>query len=33
MTGGTTVIEQQPEGPAAAEIRAILAEVREAVSA
>lgn len=29
MTGGTTVIEQQPEGAAAGEIRAILAELRE----
>lgn len=33
MTGGTTVIEQQPNGPAADEIRAILAELREAVAA
>jgi chromosome partitioning protein len=29
LTGGTTVIEQQPRGPAAEEIRAILAELRE----
>lgn len=28
MTAGTTVIEEQPDGPAAAEIRAILAEVK-----
>ena len=33
MTGGTTVIEQQPSGPAAEEIRAILSELREAVIA
>jgi|SRR5579863_1197345 len=33
LTGGTTVIEQQPRGPAAEEIRAILAELREAVAA
>jgi chromosome partitioning protein len=30
LTGGMTVIEQQPNGPAADEIRAILAELREA---
>jgi chromosome partitioning protein len=30
LTGGMTVIEQQPRGPAAEEIRAILAELREA---
>ena len=29
MTAGATVIEQQPKGPAAAEIRAILAELEE----
>ncbi len=29
MTAGTTVIEQQPKGAAAAEIRSILAELRE----
>ena len=33
MTGGMTVIEQQPGGPAAEEIRAILSELREAVAA
>ena len=33
MTGGMTVIEQQPGGPAAEEIRAILSELREAVTA
>jgi chromosome partitioning protein len=33
LTGGTTVIEQQPNGPATEEIRAILAELREAVEA
>lgn len=33
LTGGTTVIEQQPRGPAAEEIRAILCELREAVAA
>lgn len=33
MTGGTTVIEQQPHGAAAGEIRAILSELREAVAA
>jgi chromosome partitioning protein len=32
LTGGTTVIEQQPRGPAADEIRAILSELREAVA-
>jgi chromosome partitioning protein len=30
LTAGTTVIEQQPKGPAAEEIRSILAELREA---
>lgn len=29
MTGGTTVIESQPGGPAAEEVRAILAELKE----
>jgi chromosome partitioning protein len=33
LTGGMTVIEQQPGGPAAEEIRAILSELREAVAA
>jgi len=33
LTGGTTVIEQQPNGPAAEEIRAILSELQEAVAA
>ena len=33
LTSGTTVIEQQPNGPATEEIRAILAELREAVEA
>lgn len=33
LTGGTTVIEQQPRGPAAEEIRAILSELREAAAA
>jgi chromosome partitioning protein len=33
LTGGTTVIEQQPSGAAADEIRAILSELREAVAA
>jgi chromosome partitioning protein len=33
LTGGMTVIEQQPRGPAADEIRAILSELREAVAA
>jgi chromosome partitioning protein len=33
LTGGLTVIEQQPRGPAADEIRAILSELREAVVA
>jgi len=33
LTGGTTVIEQQPNGPAAEEIRAILAELRVVVEA
>lgn len=33
LTGGTTVIEHQPRGPAADEIRAILSELREAVAA
>ena len=33
LTGGTTVIEQQPRGAAADEIRAILAELREAAVA
>jgi chromosome partitioning protein len=33
LTGGTTVIEQEPRGPAAEEIRAILSELREAVAA
>ena len=33
MTGGTTVIEQQPRGAAAEEIRTILTELREAVAA
>jgi chromosome partitioning protein len=32
MTGGTTVIEQHPSGPAAEEIRAILLELRETVA-
>ncbi len=32
LTGGTTVIEQQPSGPAAEEIRAIVAELQEAVA-
>jgi chromosome partitioning protein len=32
LTGGTTVIEQQPSGPAAQEIRGILAELRESVA-
>lgn len=33
LTGGMTVIEQQPRGAAAEEIRAILAELREEVAA
>jgi len=33
LTSGTTVVEQQPKGAAADEIRAILAELREAVPA
>jgi chromosome partitioning protein len=33
LTAGTTVIEQQPKGAAAEEIRAILAEITEAVPA
>jgi chromosome partitioning protein len=33
LTGGTTVIEQQPTGPAAEEIRAILTELQETVAA
>lgn len=33
MTGGMTVIEQQPNGQAAEEIRAILSELREVVAA
>lgn len=33
LTGGTTVIEQHPRGPAADEIRAILSELRETVAA
>lgn len=33
LTGGTTVIEQQPRGAAAEEIRAILSELREEVAA
>jgi chromosome partitioning protein len=33
LTGGMTVIEQQPGGPAAEEIRAILSELRESVAA
>jgi len=33
LTGGTTVIEQQPHGAAATEIRSILAELREEVPA
>lgn len=33
LTGGTTVIEQQPNGPAAEEIRAILSELQETVAA
>lgn len=33
LTGGTTVVEQQPRGLAAEEIRAILSELREAVAA
>jgi chromosome partitioning protein len=33
LTGGSTVIEQQPRGAAADEIRAILAELREDVAA
>lgn len=33
LTAGTTVIEEQPAGPAADEIRSILAELRETVSA
>ncbi|HUB16062.1 MAG TPA: ParA family partition ATPase [Acetobacteraceae bacterium] len=33
LTGGTTVIEQQPRSPAAEEVRAILAELREAAAA
>ena len=33
LTGGTTVIEQQPNGPAAEEIRAIVAELQETVAA
>lgn len=33
LTGGTTVIEQQPRGAAADEIRAVLSELREAVVA
>ena len=33
LTGGTTVIEQQPRGAAADEIRAILSELREAAAA
>lgn len=32
LTAGTTVIEQQPKGAAAAEIRSILAELREAAT-
>lgn len=32
LTGGTTVIEQQPQGAAAAEIRSILSELREAAT-
>ena len=33
LTNGTTVVEQQPKGAAADEIRSILAELREAVPA
>ena len=33
LTGGMTVIEQQPRGAAADEIRAVLSELREAVAA
>ena len=33
LTGGTTVIELQPNGPAAEEIRAIVAELQETVAA
>jgi chromosome partitioning protein len=32
LTGGTTVIEEQPTGPAAGEIRAICSELREALA-
>ena len=33
LTGGTTVIEHQPGGPAAEEIRAIMAELQETIAA
>lgn len=33
LTGGTTVIEQHPRGPAAEEVRAILSELREITAA
>lgn len=33
LTGGTTVIEQHPRGPAAEEVRAILSELRETIAA
>ena len=32
LTAGTTVIEQQPKGQAAEEIRAILSELRESIT-
>jgi hypothetical protein len=31
LTAGLTVIESQPRGPAAAEIRILLAEIQEAM--